>query len=330
MGQVDGETPYFFISFSAKDQKFAIDLCEELERRNVSCLIAPRDMEVSAGYAETLVRNIQCCTAFLLLATDAAMASEDVRNELQQAHKFQRPIYTIMISKGPVPAAVDYYIARLHWLQHTTTQDPAATLAQTLANIVHGKSRWHLIARPPSLRRRIAYFGRKTFWSLITSLLTVLIFASAFLLWQHKQEAKLASDYRSLGWVTFSSSSVPDKSNQLPMQLQFWHANDHIPLNDISLYLVTQDASQAVHKIDLSEQLHHVSGVDVHLLPLSIPSTVKSITACIVMAPKQDHPEWVISQTYVRTEETPDSIGFSPVADPTVNPSKTSICQTAR
>ena len=47
-----------FISHSSKDAEFAQGICELIERNNVKCFIAPRDIRSGREYAEELVNGI--------------------------------------------------------------------------------------------------------------------------------------------------------------------------------------------------------------------------------------------------------------------------------
>jgi hypothetical protein len=273
-----------FISHSSKDSELAMQLCNALEARGVRCRIAPRDFELGAGYSEQIVRGIVECTSFLLLASKEAMLSDPVRNELEQASKYHKPIYTVMIDKSNVPRAVDYYIARLQWVEMGSK--PVDEVARTVVQVLNKRSEaetqeeWGRVSAPPSLRRYVRYHREIFFQSLGGTLAALLLCGALIGYGLHQARERLESDYRSLGWVTAALEPQAAADGSLRLQGQLWLADSGSERGKPNLQLAWRDEQGRAGVEDVSAQL----GGSPAMLQLSLPAGTTTLESCLALA----------------------------------------------
>ena len=231
--------PTAFISHASSDSAQATRLTSLLEQHGVRCWVAPRDVTPGQPYADEIVHGIEGCAAFVLLATSASLASRNVLNELEQAHRSARVIYTVMVNQPKLPGDVSYYVARLHWLQTDGTD--FENVADRLADVMKGVRRWEAVASPPSLTRSLrnmlpAFGGALAAVTFAVLLLTVFGF---YLLRRERHRA--AADYRSLGWVTLDSVA-PDSRRPDECNGNVWLGDASLPFSRTTLQVVSTDA----------------------------------------------------------------------------------------
>ena len=105
----------FFISYSSKDPE-PIRICNELERRGVSCWIAPRDIPRGTPYARAIMQGIEHSDIFLVFISSNSIASDDVLNEIDNAHRLRKHIIPIFISPVNLSYELSYYLSRKQWI----------------------------------------------------------------------------------------------------------------------------------------------------------------------------------------------------------------------
>ena len=191
-----------FISHASGDAALAMQLCARLESQGIRCWIAPRDLKPGEPYSSEIVRGIEATDALVLLATPAAVDSKNVLNELEQAHRLHKTLLTVMVGKPQISRQLSYYIARLHWIEDSGTSVDG--LAARLAQALHGAAAWESVASRPSLSRWLLYgLWRRSLVPALSSAAAIVIVA---LVAVHFIQARLATDYRSLGWVTLDGA----------------------------------------------------------------------------------------------------------------------------
>lgn len=104
-----------FISYQHDDRNIAFDLVDFLEKNDMKCWIAPRDVLLT--YASDIVDAISKSEIFLCLISEGTLSSVHVLNELEQAYKYYKDgklaIVPVMINDVTLNADMDYYLARI-------------------------------------------------------------------------------------------------------------------------------------------------------------------------------------------------------------------------
>jgi len=109
-----------FISYSSKDKTIANAACATLEKHEIRCWIAPRDVPPGLQYAAALINAINDCKVFVLILSKGSNASGQVLREVEEAVDNGTPIIPLRIEDFEPTDAMRYYIKSLHWLDAMT------------------------------------------------------------------------------------------------------------------------------------------------------------------------------------------------------------------
>ncbi len=101
-----------FISYTTSDKQQAEKIVEYLEKHNVSCFIAPRDVEGGVNYAKFLVKALEECKLVLLVASQNTNNSDHVLNEVDIMIDKKIPVLPVFIEDYELNDELRYYIGR--------------------------------------------------------------------------------------------------------------------------------------------------------------------------------------------------------------------------
>lgn len=105
-----------FISHSSKDAEYAEKICELLERNEINCFIAPRDIRSGREYAEELVNGIDRSTAMILLMSENANHSPHVLREVERAVSKNIPILVYKLEETSLSKSMEYFLMTHQWI----------------------------------------------------------------------------------------------------------------------------------------------------------------------------------------------------------------------
>ena len=115
-----------FISHSSDDGEIAKQLCTGLEGRGADVWIAPRDIGAGAEWDEAIIEAIQASDEVLVLISDSANGSQQVKREISLAEGYDTTIIPVLID-GTEPAdRLKYFIQTKQWLEIGTQLDDEA------------------------------------------------------------------------------------------------------------------------------------------------------------------------------------------------------------
>ena len=86
-----------FVSYATADRKEALGVTKAIERRGPKCWISTRDVEPGGNYQEEIVRAIRDARAMVLVFSDAANNSDEIKKELSLASRYHVPVMALMI-----------------------------------------------------------------------------------------------------------------------------------------------------------------------------------------------------------------------------------------
>lgn len=86
-----------FISYSSKELQKAMNFCNLLEKNEVPCWIAPRNIPVGSNYTKTIPTAISSCPVFIILISQNAQNSKFVLRELEYAVSSRKPVIPILL-----------------------------------------------------------------------------------------------------------------------------------------------------------------------------------------------------------------------------------------
>lgn len=105
-----------FISYTSKDKNIAYTLVEYLEKRGITCFIAPRDIDPGKAYAANIMSAIEDCKAVLLIASKAINLSEHVLNEVDVIVEKKKVLLPVLIEDFELSDDFRYYLGRKQWI----------------------------------------------------------------------------------------------------------------------------------------------------------------------------------------------------------------------
>ena len=85
-------SPLIFISYGSYDKDIAYGLCGFLEDAGIRCWISPRDIKSQVDYPRELADAIASVRIFVLITSEYAYRSVYIKNELEAALKYQKPV----------------------------------------------------------------------------------------------------------------------------------------------------------------------------------------------------------------------------------------------
>ncbi len=106
-----------FISHSSKDSDRVKWLVEALEDNGYRCWIAPRDISPGMPYARAIMQGIDSCDTFVVVITSRSVTSEDVLNEIDNAHAQHKRMIPVFMEDVELPREFNYYLSRTQWVR---------------------------------------------------------------------------------------------------------------------------------------------------------------------------------------------------------------------
>lgn len=105
-----------FISHSSKDQKVARAICAALESRGLNCWLASRDVGAGDNFQESIVRAIQSAKVMVLVFTENANNSAEIKKELALASQNKLAVIPARAEDVVPTAALAYELATRQWI----------------------------------------------------------------------------------------------------------------------------------------------------------------------------------------------------------------------
>ena len=111
-----GTAAQIFISHSSHDRKIAETIVQALESRGLRCWISSRDVAGGENYQELIVRAIRNTKIMLLVFTDNANNSEEIKKELGLASRNKLTVIPVRIEDVLPNDALDFELATRQWI----------------------------------------------------------------------------------------------------------------------------------------------------------------------------------------------------------------------
>ena len=104
-----------FISYATADRKEALAVCKAIERRGTKCWISTRDVEPGENYQEAIVRALRGSRAMVLVFSEAANNSDEIKKELSLASRYRVPVMALRIEDVEPSDAFAYELSTRQW-----------------------------------------------------------------------------------------------------------------------------------------------------------------------------------------------------------------------
>lgn len=116
---------HVFVSYATEDRKHALSICKKIESRGASCWISTRDVAPGENYQEAIVRSIRHAQAMVLVFSEAANKSDEIKKELSLASRFRIPVITLRIENVEPSDAFAYELSTRQWIDALDGWDEA-------------------------------------------------------------------------------------------------------------------------------------------------------------------------------------------------------------
>ena len=111
-----GPSRSVFISYATADRKQALSVCKAIERRGTACWISMRDVEPGENYQEAIVHSIRNARAVVLVFSQAANSSDEIKKELSLASRYHVPVMALRIEDVEPSDAFAYELSTRQWI----------------------------------------------------------------------------------------------------------------------------------------------------------------------------------------------------------------------
>ena len=143
-----------FISYATADRRQALKLCDALERRGVECWISARDVAPGENYQEVIVRALRDARAMVLVFSEAANNSNEIKKELSLASRYHVPVMALRIEDVEPSDAFAYELSTRQWIDAFEGWDKSIdSLAKQVDQVSGNAARGPLTAEAPPRRR---------------------------------------------------------------------------------------------------------------------------------------------------------------------------------
>ncbi|ADZ84221.1 TIR domain-containing protein [Cellulosilyticum lentocellum] len=105
-----------FISYSSKNKIEANKVCEQLEKRGISCWMAPRNIQPGKEWGEQIIRGIETSRVLVLIFSAASNESPQVLREVERAVSKRLKIINFRIENVSPSDSMEYFLSANHWL----------------------------------------------------------------------------------------------------------------------------------------------------------------------------------------------------------------------
>ena len=108
-----------FISYSTRNKKVVDDYVAKIESGGTACWVAPRNIPPGAPYAKAIMAGLNECAIFIVFISSSSIVSDDVLNEIDNAHSKKKVIVPIFIEDVLLTDELNYYLKRRQWLDES-------------------------------------------------------------------------------------------------------------------------------------------------------------------------------------------------------------------
>jgi hypothetical protein len=317
-----------FLSHSSEDEELAREICAALEEKGFACWFAPRDCVVGQPYASECLLGVAASKSLVLLASEKALHSVQVRSEVEQAHKRNKQIYTVLIppnaqGKLPkLPREMDYYLSRWSWMKSPARN--ADEIAAMLAKGLEREGAWKGDEEgilPPSVRRTMHY-RPMAFAKLVAAVAFGLLLILGGVTYALNRRMDL--DFRRLGYVVLAAEPA-DGGRATLGHAQIWLMAKGVRFADVRLKMAIETTDGGVRQQEFSEwpAPEQVGSDEEAAIPLG--PGVRQLTTCLIVPNSGLNAPYRVTQRFLMTPQ-PEEIRVAETAEKEVSREDGSPC----
>jgi predicted ATPase len=118
-------SPFVFLSYASVDRSRTEAIAHALEEAGIRVWMDRSDIAGGEFWAAEIANAIQGCALLLVVCSPGSVSSRNVRQELQLAWDFDRPILPLMLEPVAFPPEVAYFLHGRQWIELDGVQDTA-------------------------------------------------------------------------------------------------------------------------------------------------------------------------------------------------------------
>jgi hypothetical protein len=218
-----------FISHAHKDKRIVDAICKKLESAQIRCGIAARNISAGEDWTEATRKAIGSCPLMILVLSENANASPHIEREIAHAFYTGRQIFPVRLTNTLPKRDFLFYLGNARCLDAfgLPGEEPLATLAASIGELVHGQTVARELIAPPeaaktntSLNFSNSWLGAleashyRTLTIFKRGALVASIFAVPLLFWfVYQQATSGAEDFRA---PDAGPRSLRNQSNRAP------------------------------------------------------------------------------------------------------------------
>jgi hypothetical protein len=105
-----------FVSYSSQDRQTVIDIVDALRLDGITFWRDGAEILGGQNYGPVIARAIKQSTALMLMCSDAALRSRNVKQEIQLAWKHEVPYLPVLLHAISFPEQVEYWLEGCQWV----------------------------------------------------------------------------------------------------------------------------------------------------------------------------------------------------------------------
>jgi tetratricopeptide (TPR) repeat protein len=196
------------MSYSTADRKQALSVCKAIESRGTACWISLRDVAPGENYQEAIVRSIRNARAMVLVFSEAANNSDEIKKELSLASRYRVPVIALRIENVEPSDAFAYELSTRQWIDAFEGWDRSIDALVGRIGQLSGAEPAAAAAASPALRR-VALSSRR--WIAVTAAAVMFLLVTAAGAWWWFRPAPAAAHSMTvrLAGFQFLSADLP-------------------------------------------------------------------------------------------------------------------------
>ena len=109
--------PYVFVSYASVDRERVLSLVRDVQGSGIPAWVDQADITGGVSYGPEITSGIKEATALVLMCSAASLASRNVRQEIQLAWRFERPILPVLLEAVTFPDELVYWLEGAQWIE---------------------------------------------------------------------------------------------------------------------------------------------------------------------------------------------------------------------
>jgi tetratricopeptide (TPR) repeat protein len=207
-----------FISYATADRAEALKVCKAIEGRGIQCWISLRDVPPGANYQEAIVQALRTARTLVLVFSQAANTSDEIKKELSLASRYHVPVIALRLDDVEPSDAFAYELSTRQWINAFEEWD---TSIGTLVERIGQMSGSAELAPVPSSRasRRMRFLSARGIApAAVGLLLLVLVGGAWWAMWPHPTAAH-GMTVRLAGFQLLSTDLPADLRNTVDAEI---------------------------------------------------------------------------------------------------------------